>query len=325
VSLIAAIYARRVLSRRRVLTVAGAALLAPGLAACGARTGTVATEQLRIMVPNAAGGGYDTTARIFAGVIEQEGLGERPEIFNLEGASGGAGLARTVNERGNAELMMMMGLGVIGSIHTNRTAAGLDEVTPIARLLSEPEVVLVRTGSPHADLRSLVDSWQRHPERLVLGGGSLPGGPDHLAAHLLAEAVGIVPRDVRYRTYDGGGPLLAALFSGRVDAAVSGVLENIDQVRAGAVEVLAVTGDRRLPGVEGEFANWRGLVAPPGLTAAQRDELIGLVDSVHATAAWRQAEAANGWTDDYLTGDAFGRFLAHESDRVGDVLARLGV
>jgi putative tricarboxylic transport membrane protein len=46
---------------------------------------------------------------------------------------------------------------------------------------------------------------------------------------------------------------------------------------------------------------------------------------VHATAAWRDAERANGWTDDYLTGPAFGRFLAVESDRVGDVLDRLGV
>jgi putative tricarboxylic transport membrane protein len=46
---------------------------------------------------------------------------------------------------------------------------------------------------------------------------------------------------------------------------------------------------------------------------------------VHGTAAWREAEQANGWTDDYLTGAAFGRFLAVESDRVGRVLDRLGV
>ena len=105
-------YARPVMGRRRFVLASGAALL---LSACSARVGTVATDQLRIMVPNAAGGGYATTARILAGVIESEGLGERPEIFNLEGASG-AGLVRTVHERGNADLMMMMGLGVVGSI-----------------------------------------------------------------------------------------------------------------------------------------------------------------------------------------------------------------
>ena len=334
----AGIYARRVLSRRRVLTAAAASSLLPLLpltAGCDPRAGTVNTEQLRIMVPNAAGGGYDTTARILAGIIEDEGLGERPEIFNLEGASGAAGLARTAHERGNGDFLMMMGLGVVGSLHTNRTSVGLDQVTPVARLLSEQEIVMVRDGSPHRDLDSLVDAWRRDPPRLRFGGGSLPGGPDHLATHLLAEAVGIDPRQVRYRTYDGGGPTLAALFTERIDAALSGVLENIDQVRAGAVRVLAVTGDRPVPGVDAptlreagvplEFANWRGLVAPPALSTEQRDRHVALVDRVHATRAWRDAEAANGWTDAYLTGAAFGRFLAAESQRVGDVLGRLGV
>jgi putative tricarboxylic transport membrane protein len=329
------LYARRVLSRRRVLTAAAGTSLLPLVAACSPSAGTLDPDQLRIMVPNAAGGGYDTTARILAGIIEDEGLGERPEIFNLEGASGGAGLARTAHERGNGDLMMMMGLGVVGSLHTNRAAVGLDEVTPVARLLSEPEIVMVREGSPHRDLASLVKAWKRDPARLRIGGGSLPGGPDHLATHLLAEAVGIDPREVRYRVYDGGGPTLAALFTGRIEAALSGVLENIDQVRAGAVRVLAVTGDQPVPGIDAPtlrdagvplgFANWRGLVAPPGLSPGQRDRLADLVDRVHDTSAWREAEQANGWTDDYLTGSAFGRFLMVESDRVGDVLDRLGV
>ncbi|QNN54856.1 tripartite tricarboxylate transporter substrate binding protein [Nocardioides mesophilus] len=287
------------------------------------------------MVPNAAGGGYDTTARTVAVVLEQEGITERPEIFNLEGGSGGVGLARTVHERGNPDLLMMMGLGVVGSVHTNDIAADLDQVTPVARLLSEPEVVLVRTTSEHRGLRSLVRAWREDPGSIVVGGGSLAGGPDHLATHLLAQAVRIDPRKVRYRQYDGGGPLLAALFTGRVDVAVSGVLENIEQVRAGAVRVLAVTGEHRVPGVEAptlqeagvplEFANWRGFVAPPGLTPRERARLVSIVTRMHDSPSWREAEQANGWTDAFLTGHAFGSFLDEESARVRELLARLGM
>lgn len=305
------------------------------LAACSSALTGSSTERLRIMVPNAAGGGYDTTARIAAGVLEDEGIADRPEIFNLDGASGGVGLARMVHERGNPDLMMMMGLGLVGAIHTHRTPVDLSEVTPVARLLSEPEVLLVRTGSRQRDLRTLVRVWRRSPGSVVFGGGSLPGGPDHLATYLVAEAVGIDPRRVRYRQYDGGGPLLAALFARRVDVAVSGVLENIDQVRAGAVRVLAVSGDARVPGVaaptlreEGvdlEFTNWRGLVAPPGLTAAERQRLVGLVDRMHDSPGWRRAVRANGWTDDYATGQDFRTFLDEESTRVGDLLARLRI
>lgn len=289
---------------------------------------------LRVMVPNAAGGGYDTTARILARVVEDEGIAVRPEVFNLEGASGVVGLARTVHERGNDDLLMMMGLGLVGAVYTNDSPAGLDEVTPVARLLSEPEVLLVSNDSPHRDLAQLVQAWRRDPDRLVVGGGSLAGGPDHLATHLVADAVGIDPRAVRYRQYDGGGPLLAALFAGRVDVAVSGVLENIEQVRTGAVRVLAVTGRGRVPGVDAPtlreagvplvFANWRGLVAPPGISRDARRRLVGLLDQVHDSPSWRAAVRSNGWTDDYLTGREFGAFLAEESTRVRRLLVRLG-
>lgn len=292
-------------------------------------------DQLRIMVPNAPGGGYDTTARIAAKVIEEEGIAERPDIFNLEGASGAVGLARTVHERGNPDLMMMMGLGVVGALHTADTAVRLDQVTPIARLLSEPEVVMVRAGSRFTSVNDLLRGWRADPDRITVGGGSVTGGPDHLAAHLLAQAVGIDPAKVRYRQYDGGGPLLAALFTNRVDFAVSGVGENADQARAGAVRILAVTGSRRVPGllaptlrekgVDFRFANWRGLVAPPGLTAQQRGRLILLVTRMHASASWRETERANGWTDDFETGTKFGAFLSAQSQRVGELLARLGV
>jgi putative tricarboxylic transport membrane protein len=308
--------------------------IALALVACSGPAGSTG-DQLRIMVPNAAGGGYDTTARTMAMVLEQEGILDRPEIFNLEGASGGAGLVRTVHERGNPDLLMMMGLGVVGALATNDAAAGFDDVTPVARLLSEPEVLMVRAQSPHEHLGSLVDAWRAHPGRVVVGGGSLAGGPDHLATYLVAEALGIDPQQVRYRRYDGGGPLLAALFSGEVDVAMSGVLENIDQVRAGAVRVLAVTGAERVPGVDAptlreagvalEFANWRGLVAPPGLSAAQRRRLVSLVTAMHDSPSWQSAVRANGWTDDFLTGRRFGAFLAAETRRVRGVLARLGI
>lgn len=302
------------------------------LASCG---GTEDPDlALRILVPNATGGGYDTTARVAAGVMESEGLTERPEVFNLEGGGGVVGLARTVGERGNPDLMMMMGLGVVGAVHSVDATAELSEVTPVARLLTEPEVVMVTTDSRYRDVRSLLDAWAEAPDRFVVGGGSQQGGPDHLAAHQLAETIGIDPRGVVYETYDGGGPLLAALFAGDVDFAVSGVLENIDQARAGSVRVLAVTGAERVPGVEAptlleagidlEFANWRGLVAPPGLSAEERGRLVDLVTRMHDSEEWQRAEHSYGWTDAFLTGEEFGEFLAAEDARVGRLLRQLG-
>lgn len=309
-----------------------ALLVSALLSACGSRSAEDAMP-LRILVPNATGGGYDTTARVAAGAIEEGGLGERPEVFNVEGGGGAVGLARTVHERGNADLMMMMGLGVVGAVNNVDTRVGLDDVTPIARLLTEPDVVIVAASSPHADMESLAAAWQRRPSSIVVGGGSAPGGPDHLATYAIAEGIGVPTDAVRYERYDGGGPLLAALLQGEIDVAVTGVLESTDQVDAGSVRALAVTAPNAIEGfqartlqeagIDVEFFNWRGVVAPPGITESERDELISLITGIRGTERWRMAAEANGWTDAFLTGDEFADFLADEDARVQELLARL--
>ncbi len=320
------------MSRRWALAAVVLVLLA-GCSALGVGNGERHGD-LRFMVPNAPGGGYDTTARIAAQVLEEEDVTDRIEIFNVEGASGVVGLARTINERGNADLLMMMGLGVVGAVYANESTADLDEVTPIARLLSEPEIVVVPRGSRFRTLDDLLVAWTAHPRRIAVGGGSSPGGPDFLAPHLIAKAVDLDPRAVDYNRYDGGGPLLAALLNGEVDFAVSGVGESAEQVRTGQVRVLAVTSEERIPdfdaptlqeqGVDLEFVNWRGFVAPPGISAQQKRTLTRLVVAMHDSPAWKQSARAYGWDDTFLTGAGFATFLRAESDRVATVMSELG-
>ena len=273
------------------------------LSGCRSSTGP---GDLRLMVPNAPGGGYDTTARVVAQVLEDAGLTGQVEVFNVEGASGVVGLARTAGERGDDELMMMMGLGVVGALLSSNAVVDLDHVTPIARLISEPEVVAVASDSTYGSLDQLLTTWRAEPGSVQVGGGSSPGGPDHLCAHLLAEAAGIEPRRVRYQSYDGGGPLLAALFTGEQDVAVSGVGEYLTQVRNEELRILAVTSSEPVPGLDAptlrelgvdlELVNWRGLVAPPGLTTDQRSGLVDLVSRMHDTSAV-VGPAAGQWLD----------------------------
>ena len=91
---------------------------------------------LQVMVPNSPGSGYDTTAREWVQVLEDEGLAESVEVFNLEGAGGTVGLQRLVNEDGNADMLMQMGLGVVGAQYSNQSEATLDQTTPIAKLIA---------------------------------------------------------------------------------------------------------------------------------------------------------------------------------------------
>ncbi|MBM7770718.1 putative tricarboxylic transport membrane protein [Actinokineospora baliensis] len=316
------------------LVALAAVLLVPPLLSSG-DSDSAGLRGLRVLVPNSPGGGYDITARTAVKAIEDSGLSSGVEVFNLPGAGGTVGLGRLVNERGNDMLIMSMGLGVVGSVYTNKSPSSLADTTPIAKLIEEPDIVVVAKDSPYTDLAGLIAAWKADPGAVPVGGGSSPGGPDHLAPMLMAKAVGLAPKDVNYVPFDGGGELLASVLGGKVAFGVSGIGEYRDQIQAGELRVLAVTSGKRIPGVDAptlqesgvdvDFTNWRGIVAPPGITDTARDRLVKLLTDLHASGAWQGALERNSWTDAFQTGPDFGRFLAAENARVADVLKELGL
>ncbi|GAA3490331.1 tripartite tricarboxylate transporter substrate binding protein [Streptomyces cremeus] len=324
---------------RTPLALAGAALLVlvgPPLLTTGSGSDTgTQIPGLRFMVPNTPGGGYDITARTAAKNAEEAGLTGGIEVFNLPGAGGTVGLARLAGDHGNGKAAMSMGLGVVGAVHTNKAPKSLADTTPIARLTEEQDIVVVGKDSPYRTIQDLLAAWKANPAKVPVGGGSSPGGPDHLAPMLMARAAGIKPKDVNYVPFDGGGELLASILGDKVAFGVSGVGEYLDQIEAGELRLLAVTGPRRVPGLDAptlreagldtEFTNWRGIVAPPGLTDAERAKLVALFEKLHASKQWKDSMKKNGWDDAFLTGEKFGDFLAEEDKRVDSVLKELGL
>ena len=317
------------------------------LSACGATAdkGTAGSTSdaaakpasgLQLMVPNSPGGGYDTTARVAAKVMETENITDTIQVFNLPGAGGTVGLQRTVNEKGNNKLAMQMGLGVVGAAYTQKSKATLNDTTPIAKLIEEAGAIVVPKDSPYKDINQLVAAWKKDPKKLAVGGGSSPGGPDHLLPMQLAKAVGIDPKQVSYVSYDGGGELLPALLGNKIAFGASGFGEFLDQVEAGDVRVLAVTSDEPIDalkdvptlkssGIDLVFTNWRGIVAPPGLSEADTKVWIDALTKMHDSKGWKDEMAKRGWTDAFETGDAFSSFLKAQDTEVASILKQLGL
>ena len=306
-----------------------------GSASGGGDGGDEAITGLRVMVPNSPGSGYDTTARAWAQILDDEGLASGTEVFNVEGAGGTVGLQRLVNEEGNADMLMQMGLGVVGAQFSNQSEATLDQTTPVARLIEEAEAIVVPADSPYQDLNSLVEAWKADPGNTPVGGASNPGGPDHLTPMLLAQQTGVTPSDVNYVAYDGGGELLAGILGGDVAFAATGVGEVAESAAGGDVRILAVTSDEPVEGVDAPtlsdagvdltFTNWRGIVAAPGISDEDTQRFVDAITEMHGSDAWQQALEDNGWTDAFITGDDFSSFLDEESQRVESVLGQLGL
>ncbi|GAA2271093.1 tripartite tricarboxylate transporter substrate-binding protein [Glycomyces scopariae] len=326
--------------RRALLSAAAAVPALAAASACGLTaedgSGDGPLTGLRIMVPNSPGGGYDTTARSIARIMEDEEIARAIEVFNLEGAGGTVGLQRMVGEEGNGDLAMQMGLGVVGASYTQNSEAKLTGTTPLAKLVEESGAIVVPVASPFQTIEDLVAAWSADLDNVTVGGGSSPGGPDHLLPMRLANAVGIDPVQVNFVSYDGGGELLPALLGEKVSFGASGVGEFIDQIEAGQLRVLATSGSERVDvvpdaptfgesGIDLVFTNWRGWVAPPGIGDADVEKWTEALTTMHDSAAWQEELEKQGWTDAFMTGSDFGDFLSDQDHTVAATLEELGL
>ena len=328
---------RRTRALRALVATASVVAIAAAASACGVTGGAddPGNRRLRMMIPNSPGGGYDLTGRAAAKVLEDDELTGRFEITNVLGASGTVAMQRLLNEKGADDLVMTMGLGVVGAVYTNKSDAVVSKMTPIARLVEEQEGILVPKDSPFKDVGDLVKAWKDDPGSLTVGGGSSPGGPDHLFPMQLAQKLGIRPKDVNYISYDGGGPLTTALLGNKIEVGMSGLGEFEGQIADGSLRVLAVSGAKRLDtvdaptltesGVDMVFTNWRGVLAPPDISAEQKAYLVDLFTRMHDTQQWRDELKRNGWTDNFATGEKFATFLTEQDTRVADTLKELGL
>lgn len=292
-----------------------------------------AQSSLTITAPAAPGGGWDQTARVMQRVLAEIEPATTVQVDNIPGAAGTIGLARFVqSERGNPNALLVTGLVMVSGAIINASPVSLADATPIARLTGETEVIVVPANSPHQTLGDLVTAFKQDPGGVSWGGGSA-GGTDDLLVRLLAEQVGLPASRVNYIAFAGGGAALAAVLGEQVTAAVSGYGEFAGQIAAGQLRPLAISAAERIAGISAptlreagiplDLANWRAIVAPPGLSDAEQDTLIDRVTRLATSDAWRRAIAQNGWDDLFLAGAGFRQFLLAEQARVDDVLRRL--
>ena len=296
---------------------------------------SIATAQpaLKMMIPANPGGGWDQTGRNLAAAMQSAKLVSGVQFDNKGGAAGTIGLAQFVNSaKGDANSVMIGGMVMVGGIILNKSPVNLSQVTPIARLTSEWEVIVVPANSPHQTMADLVKAFKENPGKVSWGGGSA-GGTDHILIGLIAKDVGVDPAKINYVAFKGGGEAIAAILGGHVTAGVSGLGEFAEQIKSGKMRALAQSSPKKLEGIASlkeqkinvELGNWRGIFGAPGLTAQQRDGLVKLVKSATETPAWKQTLEKLGWEGWYLGGEDYAKFLREDEKRVGAIIESLGL
>jgi putative tricarboxylic transport membrane protein len=302
-----------------------AALLVSGAAA--------AQPSLKMMIPANPGGGWDQTGRSLAAAMQGAKLVSGVQFENKGGAAGAIGLAQFANSaKGDPNAVMIGGMVMVGGTYLQKSPVTLAQVTPLARLTSEWEVIVVPASSPHKTMADLVKAFKADPGKVSWGGGSA-GGTDHILAGLIAQAVGVEAKRVNYVAFRGGGEAVAAIIGGHVTAGVSGIGEFAEHVKSGKMRALAQSGPQKVDGIPSlkeqgidvVLGNWRGIFAAPGITPAQQAALVRLVQDATGTPAWKGTLEKMGWSGEFLAGDAFKAFLEQDTRRIAGIIDSLGI
>jgi putative tricarboxylic transport membrane protein len=320
-------------NRRRLMAAAGIAPVVSALP--GFASAQPLFDSILMFVPAAPGGGWDGTGRAIEQAAKAAGLVGSVQFENVGGAAGMVGLPRFVNQRkGMPNALMVGGSVLVGGGIANKSPITIRDVVPLARLTEEAGVIVVPANSPHKTWKDLENALRADPKAVSVAGGSA-GGTDHLLLGKIVKAVGKDPRTAAYVAFPGGGPANAAIIGGQVIAGISGYSEFAEQIAAGRMRPLASSGSKRIPGVDVPTllelgldvtaANWRAVFGAPGISPQQRQALVDLLTKMHASAGWKAVLEQRKWTDVFLTGEAFGAFLAKDIASTEIVMKELGL
>ena len=295
------------------------AALAAGGAYAAFPLSAMAAANIKMMIPANPGGGWDTTGRALGKAMQESGAASTVTFENKGGAAGALGLAQFVNgAKGDGNAIMVMGAVMLGGIITGKPPVNLSTATPIARLTSEYNVFVLPANSPFKSMADVIEQLKKDPGSVKWGGGSR-GSTEHIAAAMIARAVGVDPAKINYVAFRGGGEATAAILGGNVTVGGSGYSEFSEYIASGKMKAIALTSDTRLKGVavptlkeqgiDVTIGNWRGVYGAPGITPAQRTELTNVVLKAIKNKSWTDASEKNNWTSAVLTGPAFDKFV----------------
>ena len=271
--------------------------------------GAYPTKPITLVVPTAAGGTTDLSARMLAQGLTPV-IGQSVVVDNKGGGNGNiaASIVKRAEADGYTLFLQYSGYHVISPHLTKVAQWSQSDFQPVANVISAPQIIVVRDGLPVKTLAELITYAKANPGKLNYassGNGSL----QHVTGAMLEQQGGVKMVHVPYK---GTGPALQDLLGGQVALTFGTAPPFMPHIQSGKLRVLAVTGKERLPslpdvpttaeaGYPGVNAtSWFGLFAPAATPKAVIDKLAADTRAVVQSAAFKQKAQEQGATADYL-------------------------
>ncbi len=290
------------------------------------------TRPIELIVPYSPGGGSGVTGETMKKVVSDDKLSPQPLIITYKpGASGQVGWSYLAGRKGNGHTISTATTGYTFGFVLKQTQLKPEDLTPIACMLMDTQLIVTYTKSPFKSIRDVIEASKKAPNSVKISGTSAIGA-DSTVANMLEAAEGIKLNMIPFMS---GGEASAAILGGHVDLAISNPNELFPQIEAGKLRPLAVFADKRLAGLKDvptmkelgynlQFFTHRGVLAPAGIPKHEEEWLIGLMKKITQSKGWAEYAEKYMMTIEFIGGSDYAKYLAEERVKIAKILKSMG-
>lgn len=321
-----------------ILITLAAGLLSAVCAMSHAQPAWMPQRNVELIVPSAAGGGLDRTARAVHRIWQDHKLVTTANaVVNKPGGAGTIGYTYLNQFAGNAHYVSISSPTLLTNHILGTARFTHTDFTPLAQLSSEYLLLLARTDSPLKTAKDVFERLRKDPASLSIAIGSVPGGTNHIGIARVLKAAGIDVRKLKTVVFKSGSESTLALLGGHVDLSANAPEQIMRHLEGGKLRAIAIGAPQRLPGALADIPTWRelgidvvtdtwrGMVGPKGLAPGQIAYWDGVLGKLVQTSEWRGEIEQHHWQATYRDSAASRKFLQADYQVLKSTLTDLGL
>lgn len=303
-----------------------------------AQSGWKPEKNVEIVIGSSAGTGPDRAARIMQRIWQEQKMVDVPAaVVNKPGGGGAISWAYLNQRAGDGHFLLITSYNIVTNHITGKSNLTYTDFTPISLLISEYIAYTVRADSPIRSVADLIDTLKKDPGAVPVGISSSAGGANHIALGVFMKAAGIDLNKMKVVVFSGTNESLAALLGGHVGLWINSGSANAPPFTNGTTRPLAVAAPKRLPGIYASVPtlaelgfpvtanNWRLVIAPKGLSAAQTAYWDDTFRRLAASEEWNKELDANYFSNNYLGSADTRKYLDQQYGEVKQILTEIGL
>lgn len=302
--------------------------------ACTSALAAFPEKQITIVCPYSPGGASDTTARIYAAMMEKA-LGVPVIVDNRTGSNGAVGLTYGAQADADGYTITYMPVESVINKYLGYGEVTTDDFAFIARAMTIPAAITVRADAEWNTFEEFLAYAKENPGAITVGNSGV-GSIWHIAAASVEDACGVVLTHIPYA--EGAAGAIAGLLGGEITAVACSAAEVSTYVADGQLKTLAILGSNRcsatamteIPtatelGYNVAVEGWGGFAVPAGTPAEVVDVLIKASETAIAEQDMKDLFASKGFEHAYMSGADMDAYAKQQLDYFGELLPSLGL